>query len=69
MKFSDLHVINKFDLELIWGIKYQNNKYFLELDGFSKKTITLIWKDYLDLRIVEAIWLSPWSKVTLGLKD
>ena len=37
--------------------------------SFSKKTITLIWKDYLDLRIVEAIWLSPWSKVTLGLKD
>ena len=26
---------------------------------------TVVWKDKLDLRIVQGIWLGPWSKVPI----
>ena len=26
---------------------------------------TVVWKDKLDLRIVQGIWLGPWSKVSI----
>ena len=30
---------------------------------------TVVWKDKLDLRIVQGMWLGPWSKVLIEQLD
>ena len=34
------------------------------MDG--KLLTTVVWDDKLEFRIVQGIWLSPWSKVPIG---
>ena len=29
-------------------------------------SVTVVWKDDLDLRFVQGIWLGPWSKGPMG---
>ena len=41
----------------------ENNSSFFQMAYFHD---TVVWKDNLDLKIVQVIWLGSWSKAHIG---
>ena len=38
----------------------------MNMDHLLKKPYTVVWRDELDFRIAQGIWLGPWSKAPIG---
>ena len=52
---------------------FENCTNVLDLEGkywcSTKVSHTVVWKDMLDLKIVQGIWLPPWSKALKGEQE